>query len=330
MTNRNISVNNNKKVAPSKKGSNSKHLIFIICVLIASFFWLLIKLSDQYNESFFFKVNYFNAPKKQLLTSIIDTNLIINVEATGFEMMNLILSEDLENLNIDLNKCEILPEDEDVYYITTSELKEKISENIGIPLDQIEISSQKLEFRMEGLFEKIVMVNNQMKFNFAPQYKLYNSIIISPNKIKIFGPKNILDTINSINTNKKEILNISNFIDENIGLINPNKELIHFSEDKVNIKATVEKFTESSLEMPIDLSNINHKIKAFPNTVKVFFTVAQKDFSNIRKSQFKVQANLKNTDIITANKLQLEIIEKPDFVNGIRIQPSEIEFLIIK
>lgn len=330
MTNKDISVNYNKNAATSKRGSNNSHFIFIICILIASFFWLLIKLSDQYNESFFFRVNYINAPKKQMLTSIIDTNLNITVEAKGFEMMNLILSEDLENLNIDLNKCEIIHKDEDVYYITTSELKEKISESIRIPLDQIEISSQKLEFRMETLFEKIVVVNNQMKFNFAPQYKLYNSIIISPNEIKIFGPKNILDTINNIYTENKNILNISNFIDENIGLINPNKDLIHFSEDKVNIKAKVEKFTESSIEMPIDLSNINYKIKAFPNTVKVFFTVAQKDFSNIRQSQFKVQANLKNTDILNANKLQLKIIEKPDFVIGVRMQPSEIEFLIIK
>jgi len=45
---------------------------------------------------------------------------------------------------------------------------------------------------------------------------------------------------------------------------------------------------------------------------------------------FRVVPNLKNVDILKENKLQLELIKKPNFVGNIRLQPSEVEFLIIK
>jgi hypothetical protein len=326
----NIPENRTGNSSKTAKGKNNGHIVFFICLLIASFFWLLIKLSDQYQEVFVFKINYNNAPTEKLLTSIVDTNLSITIKAKGFEMLKIEMTEDLSLLDIDLRNYEIINSEGNLYYVNTNELKDKISQVINIPQNQIEISGHKLEFKMDDLLEKNVSIVNRVNFNFAPQFKLYSSVLISPVEVKIFGPKNILDTIQNIYTVEKNIMNISSFIDENVELANPNSNLLHLSINDVSIKASVEKFTESSIEMPIDLSNIIHQVKAFPNTVTVFFTVAQKDFSNIRPSQFKVRPNLNGIDIMKANKLQLKVVEKPEFISGIRMQPSEIEFLIIK
>lgn len=298
--------------------------------MIAAFFWLLIKLSDQYNETFQFKINYTNAPSEKRLTSIIDTNVNITIKAKGFEMLKLVLTKDLSKIDLDLNNFEIIHLNGNIYFIHTNTIRERISEYIGIPQNHIEIFGQRLEFQMEDLFAKKVSVVNKLNFSFIPQYNLYSQILISPSEVMVFGPENIIDTIENIYTRGNVIVDISGDIDENVKLVNPNSNFLHLSFNMVNIKANVEKFTESSLEIPIDLSNINYKVKAFPNTVKIFFTVAQKDFSNVMQTQFKVKANLKNIDVLTANKLQLEIVAKPDFVNGIRLQPSEIEFLILK
>jgi len=324
------SISPKSGLIPSEKRRKGSHFVFIICVLIAAFFWLLIKLSEPYNESYLLKLNYTNAPAEKMLTSLIDTNVNININAKGFEMLKLVLTEDLSNLDVDLVNFEIIHLDGDIYFISTNAVKERLAEIIGVPLDQIEISRQRLEFQLEALFEKKVTVINKMNFNFLSPFNLYSDILITPAEITVFGPKNILDTLDFIYTSNTSLLNISDDIDENVSLVNPNTNFLNLSVDKTNIKANVEKFTESSLEIPIDLSNIKYHVKVFPNTVKIFFTVAQKDFSNVIQSQFNVSANLKNTDVLTANKLQLEVIEKPDFVNGIRLQPSEIEFLILK
>lgn len=331
MLSNNISSGKSKNgLITSEKVRRSNHFVFILCILIAAFFWLLIKLSDQYNETFQFEVNYTNAPAEKMLTSIIDTNVNITLSAKGFEMLKLVLTQDLSRIDINLNDFEIFHLNETNYYITTDAIRERISANIGVPKDQVEISGERLEFRMENLFEKKVAIINKLNLNFKPQYNLYSNILVSPSEVTVFGPKDILNTIENIYTDNSSIVNISSDIDENVKLVNPNSDFLHLSFDIVNIKANVEKFTESSLEIPIDLSNINYKVKAFPNNVKIFFTIAQKDFSNVIQTQFKVKANLNNIDIITANKLQLEIVTKPDFVSGIRLQPSEIEFLILK
>lgn len=317
-------------MATSEKSRKNSHIVFIICILIASFFWLTIKLSDDYSEAFLFKVNYKNVPAEKMLTDVIDTNVNITIKAKGFEMLQLILTEDLENLNISLDRYEVLQSEGNFYFINTTEIKDKIGVLIGIPISQIDILAQRLNFRLEDLFEKKVNVINKLHFNFSPQYNFYNNISISPNSISLFGPKSTIDTIESIYTEDKEINEISTDINELAKLTNPDSEHLHLSVEQVNIKANVEKFTESKVETSIDLSSLNLKVKVFPNTVKVFFTVAQKDFSNVKQSAFVVKPNLRNIDISTASKLQLEVVEKPSFISSIRIQPSEVEFLIIK
>jgi len=317
-------------IASPKKGRSNKHFVFVICILIASFFWLLIKLSDDYSEVYNFKVGYENAPTEKMFTGVIDTNIKITIKAQGFQMLKLVLTEDLTTLNINLNNYQIIHSKGNIYYINTGELKVTLAELTGVPTKQIDISSQRLEFKLENLFEKTVNIVNNVTFNFTPQYNHYNDIIIQPNRISIFGPKNSIDTIESVFTENKIINDISSNINETIKIINPDIEHLQLSVKQVNIKANVEKFTESSIEMAIDLSSLNYNIKAFPNTVKVFFTVAQKDFSIVRQAMFNVKPNIKNIDILKAKKLQLEVVKQPELVSGIRIQPSEIEFLIIK
>jgi len=322
------SVRKTKTNSDDKKKSNN--FTFIVALLIASFFWLMIKLSNPYDVSYQFKVNYTNIPQQKILTNIIDTTVNIRIKAKGFVLLRLELMEDMENLNINLSQYNIGNSKRDIYYVNTSEIMETIGNYLNIPISQVDISTLRLEFVMEDLFEKTVKVKSNIIFQFAPQYNFYSDLTISPAEIKIYGAKNIVDTIEFISTENAELSNISLNIDEYVDLKNPNPDQIHLSVNKVKLEAVVEKFTESSVETQIDLSGTKYKIKAFPNSVKVYFIVAQKDFGNVRQNLFRVVPNLKNINLLKENKLQLELISKPEFVGNIRLQPSEVEFLIIK
>jgi len=322
------SVNKTRpKTDNDKRGNN---FAFIVSLLIASFFWLLIKLSNPYDISYQFKVNYNNIPQQKILTGIIDSTVNIRIRAKGFVLLRLELMEDMENLNINLSQYNIGSTKQNIYFINTSEIMETIGNYLKIPLSQVDISTLRLKFVMEDLYEKTVEVKSEVNFQFAPQYNFYGNLTVIPSEIKIFGPKNIIDTIRFVTTEATELNNISLNINEYVDLKNPNADQLHFSINRVKLEAIVEKFTESSVETQIDLSGTKYNIKAFPNTVMVFFTVAQKDFGNVRKKLFRVIPNMKNIDILKENKLQLKLIEEPDFVSNIRLQPSEVEFLIIK
>jgi hypothetical protein len=321
-----------KGFASSKKEKTNKnnHVIFVFCIFIAAFFWILIKLSDVYTDTYTFGISYINPPDNQHLTTLVDSNIKISINATGFKMLKLNLISDSRRFNIDLSQCDINSKSNNEYFINTSTLKDKIADELGIATEEIDMSLQKLTFNMEKLSKKEVSIYNSTELNFAPQFDFYSQIKIQPEKIIIYGPKNIIDTIDYIFTEKKVFNNINKNIDENLILVNPLPNVIHLSVHKTNINASVEKFTESSLEIPIDLTKLKYDIKAFPPTVKVFFTVALRDFGDIRKNQFKILPNIEGIDVLKANKLQLKIGKSPKTARTIRLQPAEIEFLILK
>ncbi len=326
-------MNTNRKVQllhKDGKKNKSKYFIFLFCVFLSAFFWLLIKLSGNYSEIYEFEVDIKNAPSDQRLTTLIDSSVKISIDANGFKMLKLNLFSSSRVLDIDLDECDINNYGKNQYYINTTSLRDKMADEIGIESNEVEMSLQKLRFVMEKLTQKQINVYNSTEFIFAPQYDLYGPVKIKPAKVTIYGPGNIIDTIDYIFTKYKKIENISSNINEIIKLINPAPDVINISTKTVNITAEVEKYTESSIEIPIDLSNSNYTLKAFPKTVKVFFTVALKDFSEIRKTQFRVMPNFDGIDVLKASKLQLKVTEYPETVSAIRIQPSEIEFLIIK
>ena len=180
MDKKETSIRNTMSKSNDKKKSNN--LAFFIAILIASFFWLLIKLSNQYDVSYQFNVNYTNVPQEKVLTDIIDTTVNIRIKAKGFVMLRLELMEDMENLNIDLSQYSIGNSKQDIYYVNTSEIVETIAKYLKIPLRQVDISTLRLKFVLEDLFEKTAKIKSKVKFVFAPQYNFYSDLTLSPSE----------------------------------------------------------------------------------------------------------------------------------------------------
>ena len=67
----------------------SDRLIFFICILIASLFWALIKLSDVYSVNYSFRVTYSNAPPALRITKLGDSTLNLNLTARGFSILKM-------------------------------------------------------------------------------------------------------------------------------------------------------------------------------------------------------------------------------------------------
>ena len=115
-----------------------------------------------------------------------------------------------------------------------------------------------------------------------------------------------------------------------VELENPDPGLLSLGQSEVTLFFKVEKFTESEITLPVNLNNLNYKIKLFPSQVKVYYRVAQSDFNKVQTSQFNIYPVLDNMDILQAHKLPLRLSKQPDFVRNVRIVPLEVEYLIIK
>ncbi|MBC8320650.1 MAG: hypothetical protein H8E34_08000 [Bacteroidetes bacterium] len=308
----------------------SNRLIFLICILIATLFWLLIKLSDVYSVNYDFRVTYNNAPPDSRLTKVIDSTLNLNLTARGFAILKMSLFDDMENLNINLDSYTIENKGGIRYSISTQELTKKLAEIIGVSEKDIKFSKATLTFDMEKTSEKLVQVLPDYTINFMNQYDLYNDVRTDPNVIMVYGSQNILDTLSTIHTKKLILENVMTDMVKKVEITNPDPALLSFEEYEVSLHFKVEKFTESEITIPINLNNLEYKIKTFPSQVKVYYRVAQIDFNEVKAHQFNIHPVINNIDIMQANKLPLKLSKQPDFVRNVRIVPSDVEFLIIK
>ena len=313
----------------SKSGRNDKW-IFFTAVFVSVLFWVLIKLSDPYTVPYTLQVNYSNVPKEKRLIYISDSSVNVNVTARGFEILELNLFENMDVLDINLDNFSLMKNEGQEYFIYSEELREKLADVIGIPKKNVHFSKNTLAFKLADLSEKEFLVNNLVRFEFSEQFDLYENPIFTPEKVSVFGPAEILDTLQQIYTENTQITNISSNQEIHVKLHNPLPSLLKFDPKEVSFKLRVEKFTASSIEIPIEIPNTNHSIKLFPKTVKVHFKVAQKDYNNIRAAQFSIIPDMQNIDIHKAVRLQLKLSKKPAFVRNITLDPAYVEFLIIK
>ncbi|MCF6170083.1 MAG: hypothetical protein L3J66_03795 [Bacteroidales bacterium] len=304
--------------------------IFFTTILISVLFWILIKLSDQYTVPYSFHVNFTNIPVEKRMTFVADSMVNVNVTARGLDILKLNLFEDMDQLDINLDNYSLMKKEGETYFIYTEELSERLADVIGIPKTDVSFSKSTLEFRMAKLAEKKLKVINLVRLEFDDQFDLYDRPVLKPEEITVFGPAEILDTLNEVFTGNILVEQINSDRELHIRLNNPLPGLLKFEPEELVIKLRVEKFTASSIEIPIEAPGIRQTIKLFPKTVKVHFKVAQKDFNNVRTNQFEVVTDIKNIDVREAVRLPLRLAKQPAFVRNTTLDPTDVEFLIIK
>jgi len=326
-------VYSNKEKKERKSLLNRKKRIsnftFVIFVIISAIFWLLIKLSQEYSQTYNMNITYSDIPMNKLLTQRIDSTVRFSITARGFYLAELSLLQP-DELNIHLKNYTIQKSDENIYYISTLPLKEKISKILGIDPTLISFSKNVLSFKLEKLYSKKVDVVGDISLSFEGSYNLYKPLSIIPKKVTIYGSQTALDTISSIKTKHLLLNNIKENRHENVELYNPNPDIFRIEPNKVEIDIQVEKFTQSSIEIPITTVSGEFHIETFPKRVKLYYSVALKDFEKVKANQFLVTPSLSNIDLTKANKLHLIIQKSPAFVRNVRVEPADVEFILVK
>lgn len=321
---------NRRLLIPTRNMKRSDNFIFLLCIIIAALFWLLIKLSDTYEVTYNVKVAYENVPLEKKLTEVIDSTFVMSFMARGYDILKLNITEDVEYQTLDLDEFQIKNLKDETYYISTGLIIQQLADYINIDESDIFLSKSELEFVLSELYMKEVAVKSRLEIEFKDQFDLYEQATLTPSTVSVFGPLSVLDTLTVVYTEKLKMSMVSVDKSMEVTVANPLPDLLNIEPKKVNVQLRVERFTESSVETEIDLSGFQQNIRTFPSSISVYFKVAQKDFSNIQVNQFNVTPDTALVDLNTAKRLHLRLAQKPDFIRDEWISPADVEFLIIK
>ncbi len=312
----------------NKFTSNKKLSVFVYCLLLSTFFWLLSALSKNYTASFPVKINYTSLSNDFVLTEQPADKVQIELRGSGFHLLAEKLSFNVTELSIDLNSAK--PHYiENSYYIKTSDYKSKLSRIIDQDLKLSYLSPDTLYFKTEKRISKVVPVVLDAKLTFKPGFLFRGDIEISPKKVVISGPASALDTVYSVQSERISYLDMEDSISFTVDLVNPFKEKILMNPKSVNVLLPVEKFTEKKITLPIEviMESENADLKIFPEFVELTYLVPLSKYQYLDEKIVYPRV-IFNKDKANHKTLKVEVEDAVTFGELIKVKPEKVEFII--
>lgn len=306
--------------------------VYFICVLIATFIWLMMKLSDGYSKEIEVPIQYVSIPKGMILVNQPVNVLKVPVESQGFQMVTIALRNnkkvkvELSNLHLRRTKYKRW-----VASVAAKSFNVEISSQLGIELASANVQPDSIFFVFDSLLTKEVPVIVESRISYLEGNTLYGDIQLSPSKVQISGPALSIESIKSIRADSLIMERVSEGFSQNLKLKSPG-DLIKLNPQNVMVSGNVTKFSEFTVELPIKIeTNVsNLKIKLFPPKAKLRYSIPIPEYNNITDSSFQLSVSIDSLDILKYNFLIPKITKQPKFVRSTYLDVDKVEFIILK
>jgi hypothetical protein len=323
----------NDIIKGKKENSNSgKAVVFFICLLLSSFLWLLNSLEKRYTDRISVPVKYINLPKDKQVSGPLPKKFDLLVDGYGYTLLShklrLAFSPVLLNVNDLTDK---VLENGNISKITiyTSSHREEIAKQISSEINILSIKPDTISFNFSTIIEKKVKIKPIADLTFGKEFILKSAPSTNPDSVLVRGPKNILDTLQSISTKNFSYKELTHNIEKNISL--ESIEGLVFSHKRVSLLISVEQNTEVAFDIPIEV--INHPdtihVKTFPGKVKVSCRIGLSNYKKLTPSSFKAVADY-SLYSKSVNRLPVSLVNYPDIVLSVNYAPREVEFIMEK
>lgn len=298
-------------------------LSFLLFVVLASAFWFVNALDKERETEINIPVRFAGLPQNISVTNDLPSEILVVVKDQGKHLFGYSRAN-ITALTIDLSrtfyeKGEII--------ITPDQIRGKLSRFLLPSTEILEIKPDSLLIQYEKLSVKTLPIEFVSSLELAHQYVLSDDIHLSPAKITVFGPQSVLDKLKVIKTETVELKNLSDSVTLNCKL-QPVKS-VKFAANETKVNIFVEMFTEKKMQLPVTVINCPAfiTVRTFPAFVNVVLNVGMSHFNSVHPDDIAVIFDY-NEMVNGAAKQKLKINNKTSYISNVRIEPSEIEYIM--
>jgi hypothetical protein len=308
------------------KALSRESLIFLFFVVIATGFWLLQTLDNDYEMVVEVPVHLRGVPDDVVVTEEPVAKLRVKVKDKGSALLNYLISRRIKSIPIDF--AEHKGVDGEVM-IPTVIFERDMQSRLNISTKIVDILPDTLSYMFNNGECRSVPVVASGRMETARQYYL-SAVLLEPDSVVVYAPHNILDTLTAIYTEPVDYRDLSESTSAEVGLAHVRGAKM--VPDRAKLTLHVDVYTEKTVEVPVVGEGFPDGMvpRTFPATVKVTFMVGLDKFSDIHVSDFAAHIHydeyLNNSD----DKLDVTLDAWPDFVSNVRISPEKVDFLIEK
>ena len=299
-------------------------LIFLFFMFVSFSFWLLQVLNDDYETEYTIPLRMKNVPDNVVLTSELPSNMKITLKDRGTVLVNYSWGQGLLPLTLDFTEYS---DKGNQVRIPSMSLAKKISAQLSQSTKLVAIKPDTLEFIYTKGAAKTVPV--KLCGTITPERQYYVSdTIFSPDSVRVYAPKSILDTITAAYTKTVDFEGVSDTVRKRVSIA-PVKGA-RFIPDYSDLTLKVDVYAEKTVDVPVVGVNFPHDkvLRTFPSKVKVTFQIGLSRFMEVDADDFQVVVDYNDLQNEGGDKCRLQLKEMPKGVNHVRVNPKEMDYII--
>lgn len=298
--------------------------VFLFFFVIASGFWLLQTLNNDYETEFSIPVRLKGVPNNTVITSEPAPELRIKVKDKGTVLLNYMLGKSFYPITLDFSDYKGTNNNVRIY---ASQFEKKVLSQLNVSTRLISMKPDTLEYIYSTGASKLIPVKLLGAVNAGRQYYLSDTIF-KPDSVLVYAPAGILDTITTAYTQQLKLEDISDTLKQQVPLLA--RKGVKYVPASVEMMFPVDIYTEKTVEVPLHGVNFpaDKVLRAFPSKVQVTFQVGLSRFRQISADDFHINVSYEELLRLGSDKYTVKLKKIPHGVSQVRFNPEQVDFLI--
>ena len=313
-----------------KNFSYHKAFVFLVCLALSFFLWLLLSLEKRYTSRISVPISYVEFPKDKQFSGSLPQKFDLTVDGYGYTLLSYKLR--LAFSPVIINVTELIDNALDrgsrnKYIIYTVSHKEEIEKQISSEIRILSIKPDSLVFNFSKIISKKIKVRPILNLTLENQYSLMEEPFTSPDSILVSGQKNIMDTLKAVFTNVKTHTKLSHSVEEMVAMKAYPGLKMQIRE--VNLTIPVEQNTEVNFDLPIQIIKKPRDVvlKTFPGKVRVSCRIGLSKYKKLDYSRFRAFINYEKISM-QVPRLPVSLENLTDVALSVNFSPKEVEYII--
>lgn len=298
-----------------------KRIIRIAVILFGSIvLWASVSLSDLYITTIKVPVKYTDLPKNYAVgfTSIYEIEM--QVKGKGWELAKLLLGPQ-ESFEISVHKRTGRRK---------YDLNDLVKTNTWLTsnFQVLEMSPSQIEFEVEKIGARTVKLIKNFKIEFKPGYGPSSEIKIVPDEIEIYGAANVLQKIDSIKTEAKEIKDVSENVSLELNIDFP--EGVTASAKSCLVEFEVQKIVDKTFEnVLVETRNVppSKQLILFPARINIVLRGGINKLGRLTNDSVKAYVDYWSALKEEHGKIE-PVVQIPRFITLTNTVPNKLDYII--
>ncbi len=314
--------------SPKQVKLNKRIIYFLFFLTLSAIVWFFNKLDKNYFTQIEIPVRYYNFPKNVIQTADLPQSIKVSIYGRGFTLLRykiLSLSTFYINLSRYLNSTY---QGGEIVYVYTDNLINPLDKELSEEVKILTIEPKSIKFEFAKKIVKKLPIVPQIRYS-VEQHHLLKSLTISPEYALITGPNNILDTIDTLFTQKYSFTNLSQSKRIQLNLM-PIRHC-EISPSSIVALFTIDKKTEKRITIAAESLLKNNRFnynRIIPDKITLICNVAISDYDELNSTSFTVELSCSPTNNQQILYCTPKVIEKPQSVHSIRFEPNYITLIV--